>query len=100
VELMSKSPVPVTVQYAIIYISTIISIFCGILFLRRVNWSRYLYITWAVIGYVFSLITSPMKLILIPSLIVSGVIFYLLLRKPANEYFKYSEANADGPKNI
>ena len=43
-ELMAKSPIPVSAQFVISYIGLLITIASGIFMLRGANWSRFLYI--------------------------------------------------------
>src|SRR5436189_1660911 len=72
-ELMAKSPVPVPVQYAIIFMGLLISVVSAFFMLRGANWARMLYIVWGAISLLFGLFTSPAKLMLIPGILIYAV---------------------------
>jgi hypothetical protein len=84
---MLKSPIPVPLQFGMMYLGAAVSMTSGIFMLRGKNWARFLYIIWSAIGFLISLVTAPAKLMLIPSLIVYGVIVFFLLRPKANAFF-------------
>jgi len=86
-ELMAKSPIPIPVQMAMIFVGAAISVVSGIAMLRGLKWARTLYIVWCVAGIVVSLATSPMKLLILPSAVFLLLIIYFLMRKPAQEFF-------------
>jgi hypothetical protein len=86
-ELMAKSPLPVPVQFAMMYVGRAISITSGIFMLRGENWARFLYIILGAIGFLIGLATSPVKLMLIPGIIIYGIIVFFLLRPNANAFF-------------
>ena len=86
-ELMAKSPVPVPVQYCISLLGLLISIVSATFMLRGANWARMLYIVWGAIGLLFSLFTSPAKLMLIPGILIYAVFVFFLLRPRASAYF-------------
>jgi hypothetical protein len=46
-ELMAKSPIPVPLQYVMLYLGLAISILCAIFMLRAANRARLLYIGWS-----------------------------------------------------
>jgi predicted transporter len=48
-KLMAKSPIPVPLQYVMLYLGLAISILCAIFMLRAANRARLLYIGWSVI---------------------------------------------------
>lgn len=84
-EIMAKTPIPVSVQYLILFADVIISIVSSIFMLGGANWARLLYICWGAFSLVIALLTSPAKPIL-------GIVFYLvvvffLLRPKASAYF-------------
>ena len=86
-ELMSKSLLPIPLQYAIMYIGLAISFICGIGMLKGQGWARFLYVAWGAIGLLIGLITSPIKAALIPGLIVFVIIVFFLYRSSSNQYF-------------
>lgn len=94
-ELMRKSPIPIPIQYAISYIGLLVMIVSGIAILKRQNWARFLYVTWSAIGFVISILTSPMKAAMIPSLVVFLIIAFFLFRPKASEYFIVTEVEID-----
>jgi hypothetical protein len=55
--------------------------------LKGFNWGRLLYVGWSVIGIVISMLTSPLKTMMLPSLVVFALIVFFLFRPKANAYF-------------
>lgn len=94
-EIMSRSLLPLSVQYVMMFTGLVITVICGISILKGQNWSRYLYAIWSIIGYVIGLTTSPMKAALIPGVILFLVITFVLFRPKANVYFLPSELSND-----
>lgn len=88
IELMEKNLLPISVQYILGYLGISIMIVCGCFLLKGENWSRILYVTWNVIGFIIGGITSPMKTALIPGFIIFLVIAFLLFSSKANLFFK------------
>ncbi len=86
-ELMAKSPIPIPVQYAMMYIGLLVSIVSGIGMLKKQNWARFLYIICGAIGFLIGLFTSPMKMALIPGLLFFAIIVFFLFRPIAKQYF-------------
>ncbi len=87
-DLMSKSPLPISLQYILIYAGFLVTTLSGIVMLRGHNWGRLLYVVWSVIGSLIGLVTSPMKPAMIPGLIVFLILAFFLFRPTANEYFR------------
>ena len=87
-EIMKKSPIPFNVQIIMMYASLTISIVCGAAMLKGKNWARYFYVISSAIGIIIGFLTSPMKGLMVPSLIFIIVIAIFLFRADANEYFK------------
>lgn len=90
-ELMAKSPVPILLQFVMIYVGLLITIVSGIAMLKGQTWARLLYVGWSIIGSVVGVLTSPMKAAMIPGLVVFAVITFFLFRPKANEYFSKRE---------
>jgi hypothetical protein len=93
-ELMAKSPLPVPVQYAMLYLGLAVMLASGVGMLKGGNWARWLYVIWTVIGTVVGLATSPMKAMMIPGILVFFVVVFFLFRPVANRYFS-AETTAD-----
>lgn len=91
-ELMSKSPIPVNIQYFMMFAGLVITLVCGIAMLKGRNWARLLYVGWSVVAFIIGLATSPVKAMLIPGLIIFIIFAFLLFRPKANAYFKATEA--------
>src|SRR5262245_33240900 len=86
-ELISKSPSPVPVQYAITYIGLLIMLVCGVAMLKGQNWGRWLYVVGTAAGFLIGVITSPLKQAMIPGFVVFVVLTFFLFRPQANRYF-------------
>ncbi len=76
VELMSKSPFPISVQYALMWSGALVTSGSGIMMLYRQNWARLLYMGWAIFGIIIGLTTSPIKIMLLPAIVVFAVIAF------------------------
>src|SRR6266404_7912081 len=77
-ELMAKSPVPIPLQYLMSFLGLIIAITAGIFMLKGANWARMLYIGWGAFGLLFGLFTSPLKLMLIPGVVIYAIFVFFL----------------------
>lgn len=93
-ELMAKSPLPVSVQYAMGAVGLVVMLTAGIFMLRGKNWARFLYMGWTAAGFVISFFTSPAKLMLIPGVVMYAIVVFFLMRPAANAYFE-SAADVD-----
>jgi hypothetical protein len=45
-ELMAKSPLPIPLQFAMLYAGLLITLVSGIAMLKGQNWARFLYVVW------------------------------------------------------
>lgn len=90
-ELMARSPLPLSVQYAMLYAGLLVTITSGIAMLKAQNWGRLLYVVWGALGSLISITTSPMKTAMIPGVVVYLVIVFFLFRPRANQYFGESQ---------
>ena len=86
-ELMAKRPLPVPIQLAMLYVGLSVMILCGVAMLRGHNWARWLYVIWTLVGTIVTFATSPMKVMLIPGLVVFLVIVFFLFRSNSSLYF-------------
>lgn len=85
--LMSKSLLPISVQFAMMFIGLTVTIVSGIGLLKGLNWARLLYVIWSVIGFVIGLITSPAKVAMIPSIVFFLIVTAFLFSPKVTEYF-------------
>jgi hypothetical protein len=86
-ELMARTPLPISVQYVMLYLGLLITVGSGIGLLKGQNWARMLYISWSILGMLIGFATSPMKWALIPGLAMFGVFAFFLFRPKASQYF-------------
>ena len=94
-ELMSKSPIPIPVQYAMAYAGLLVMLVSGIAMLKGQNWGRWLYVVGTAAGFLIGVITSPLKETMIPGFVVFVVVSFFLFRPKANQYFSDTEAAHD-----
>ena len=87
VELMNKSPFPISVQYALMWLGALVTSGSGVLMLYRQSWARLVYVGWSILGIIIGLTTSPIKMMLLPGIVVFAVIAFFLFRPAANAYF-------------
>jgi len=90
-EIMSKSQIPPSIQYVMMYAGLIITLVCSIAMLKGQNWARMLYVGWNVLGFIIALTTSPVKALMVPGVIIFLIVVFFLFRPKANEYFKATE---------
>jgi hypothetical protein len=94
-ELISKSPIPVPVQYAMTYAVLLVMLVSGVAMLKGQNWGRWLYVVGTALGFLIGIMTSPVKEAMIPGFIVFVVVTFFLFRPKANEYFSDQESAHD-----
>lgn len=91
-EMMRHSLLPPSVSLSIGVISAVINIIVGIGVLKRRPWARTVYVAISLLGLVVTLISSPFKMMLIPSIVLIGLFLYILYRPAANAYFQRVDA--------
>lgn len=94
-DMMSKSPMPISVQYAMSYLGLLVMIVSGAAMLKGRNWARYLYVIWSLAGFVIGIATSPMKAAMIPSFVVFLIVAFFLFRPKATAFFVPREEPED-----
>ena len=87
VELMNKSPFSISVQYALMWSGALVTSGSGVMMLYRQNWARLLYVGWNILGIIIGLTTSPIKIMLLPGIVMFAIIAFFLFRPAANDYF-------------
>jgi hypothetical protein len=97
-ELMARSPIPTPVQYVMLYTGLLVTIISGVAMLKGLNWGRLLYVIWSAVGFVISTITSPIKIAIIPGLLLYLVIVFFLFRPKANQFFAATDTQ-NGAQN-
>ena len=55
--------------------------------LYRQNWARQLYVGWSILSIIIGLTTSPIKIMMLPGVVVFAIIAFFLFRPAANKYF-------------
>ena len=68
-------------------IGSIVTLICAYGILKGQPWSRVLYVAWGIVGLVVGFVTSPMKGLLIVSLVFLVVIGGLLFSLTGNQWF-------------
>lgn len=86
-ELMSQSPIPIPLQYVMMYVGLLITAVSGIAMLGGRNWGRFLYVAWCILGFIIGFATSPMRMGMIPGLVLFIAEAVILFRPKANQYF-------------
>jgi hypothetical protein len=86
-DLVSKSPIPISAQYAMSYVGFLIIIISGIAMLKGRNWARFLYVICSLIGFIIDIVTSPMKVAMNPGVVLFLVAAFFLFRRRVNAFF-------------
>src|SRR5262245_18327234 len=94
-KLLSKSAIPVPVQYAMTYVGYLVMLVSGVAILKGQNWGRWLYVIGTALGFLIGIMTSPLKEAMIPGFVVFVVVTFFLFRPSANKYFSGQEAAHD-----
>lgn len=87
IENMGQSPLPLSIQYAILALGVMVMTISGLGILKGKNWSRLLYAGWGLGNLLLSLVIGTVQASMIPSLMIFLVIAYFLFRSDANAYF-------------
>ena len=86
------SPLPLWAHIAFGVVGIIVTTACGYGVLKGLNWSRFLYIGWGIIGFVFSSVTVAVISIQLLGLVFFAVIVFFLFRPDANAWFNRAAA--------
>jgi len=86
-ELMSKSLLPLSVQYIMMFAGLIVTVVTGAAMLKGLGWGRLVYFAWSALGLVVGLATSPMKMAMVPGAVLLAIFAFFLYRPKANAYF-------------
>jgi hypothetical protein len=86
-ELMKRSPIPLPIQYAVLFVGLLVMIISGVAMLKALNWGRLLYVIWSAAGFAITFATSPMKIAMIPGFLLYLVVVFFLFRPKANQFF-------------
>ena len=97
-DLMSKSPIPIPLQYAMTYIGSLMMLVSGIAMLKGCNWARLLFVIWSAINFLVGIVTSPVKGAMIPGFVLVLIAVFFLFRPKSNEYFSTSEPSNDAQR--
>lgn len=65
----------------------IVNLICAYGILKGLPWSRVLYVVWGAIGIIVGFYISPMKLVVLLSLVFLVVIAFFLFTEKANDWF-------------
>jgi len=92
---MQETPMPMSIQYAIITLGVMITTISGLGILKGKNWARFLYAGWGVFSFLLAMAIGTMQATMIPGLLIFLVIAYFLFRPEANAYFRHAGPGAD-----
>ncbi len=87
IKMMAENPMPIPLQYVFTYLGLSISIVAGFAMLKGKNWGRLLYTVWGIIGFAVGMATSPMRIAMIPGMILFVIVVVFLFLPKANAYF-------------
>ncbi|MBN1548002.1 MAG: hypothetical protein JW902_15225 [Syntrophaceae bacterium] len=87
IEAMAQSPLPLSLQHAMLALGVMIMTGCGIGILKGKNWARMLYLGWGLFSILVSLAIGSLHVSMLPSLILFFIMAYFLFRPKAQIYF-------------
>ena len=83
----AHSPLPMWAHIAFGIVGIIVTAGSGYGVLKGLNWSRFLYVGWSLVGFAMSLLTIPITSILLLGFVLFAVIVFFLFRPDANAWF-------------
>jgi hypothetical protein len=86
-KMIEQMHISLAVEQAWGVLGAIVNIVCAYGILKGMPWSRVLYVVWGVIGLLVGLYISPMKMVLVLSLVFLVVIAAFLFTNKANDWF-------------
>ena len=86
-KMLEQMHVSLAFEQAIGVITALVNLACGYGVLKGQPWSRVLYVVWSIISVGISLYTSPMKGLVVFSLIFLVIIACFLFTNTANDWF-------------
>ena len=86
-KMLEQTHVPLLFQQVWGAIGCVVTLACAYGIFKGQPWSRVLYVVWGVIGLVVGFFTSPMKAVLVLSLVFLVVISIFLFSNAANDWF-------------
>ena len=93
VEMIQKgSTLPMAVHYALMGLSVVVNLWAAIGMLKGKIQARTVYVTYSIVAYSLTILTSNMKETLIGGVLMTIVIIGLLYIPSANRYFTSSDA--------
>jgi hypothetical protein len=85
--LMRKSPIPIPIQFAITAAGVAISILCAAFMLKGMGWARTLYIASQLVSFALGILTAPLKMALVPGIVLFAIECAFLYAPTANRFF-------------
>ena len=95
VEMIRRSGLPVWLHYTLMLVWIVVSLACGVGMLKGKNWSRYVYVTWSILGMTIGFTFTGIQLIVLPSIALLVACAVLLFRQTANAFFTNQELISD-----
>lgn len=96
---LTNTPVPIGLQYAIMFTGLVVLIVCGSAMLKGYNWGRVLYIIWQLLALAYTVKTSPIRAAVIPGSIIYIIVVFCIINVKANDYFSSKEIEIDAENN-
>ena len=87
-EAMAKAHLPIALQYFETFLGYAVAIVVGINLLRGENWARWAFLYWTGFSFVLDLLNAGFHIDPFIFLLINGVIIFLLMRSPAQEFFR------------
>jgi len=85
--------IPLSIQYILMFIGITVQLISGVGILKGMNWARFLYVIFSIVGFVIGIFISPFKIFIVTSIVVFIIVVFYLFRPSANDYFAGREDN-------
>lgn len=98
-KVLANTPVPIGIQYAIMFSGLVVSIASGVAMLKGHNWGRVLYVIWQLLALTYTVTTSPIRATVIPGSIIYIIVVFCIINVKANVYFSSKVIKIDAQNN-
>jgi uncharacterized membrane protein len=88
VKMLANSPVPLIFNQLWTVLGSIVGFACAYGILKGLPWSRVLYLAWGIVALAVGLYISPIKYILVFSLVLLVIVCAFLWTNAANDWFQ------------
>lgn len=87
-QLLADTPVPLPVQYILLFSGPLILLISGLAIFQGRNWGRLLFLIWGIVNFGTRLFVTPLALNAVFAVLIFLAILFFLFRSEASAYFR------------